>query len=167
MNGFQIEARLGRSIACHLNPDAPGCSYSPKHPDVMGYHDQHEIPNYWAYARNFVLQDHMFEGVNSWSLPAHLSLVSGWSARCSKPGDPMSCKTALKGVFGAHEKKKTDFPWTDLTYLLHRYDVSWRYYIGQGLQPDCSNSQMFCKQRRQRASTPNIWNPLPRFDTVE
>ena len=43
----------------------------------MGYHDWHEIPNYWGYARNFVLQDHMFEGVNSWSLPAHLSLVSG------------------------------------------------------------------------------------------
>ena len=27
----------------------------------MGYHDWHEIPNYWDYARNFVLQDHMFE----------------------------------------------------------------------------------------------------------
>ena len=35
----------------------------------MGYHDWHEIPNYWDYARNFVLQDHMFEAVNSWSLP--------------------------------------------------------------------------------------------------
>ena len=29
--------------------------------DVMGYHDGREIPNYWAYAKNFVLQDHMFE----------------------------------------------------------------------------------------------------------
>ena len=26
--------------------------------DMMGYHNQHEIPNYWAYARHFVLQDH-------------------------------------------------------------------------------------------------------------
>ena len=25
---------------------------------------------------------------------------------------------------------------------------------------------MFCKRARQRAKTPNIWNPLPRFDTV-
>ena len=62
-------------------------------PDVMGYHDWREIPNYWAYARHFVLQDHMFESVNSWSLPAHLALVSGWSAQCSKAHDPMSCKT--------------------------------------------------------------------------
>ena len=44
--------------------------------DVMGYHDAREIPNYWAYARNFVLQDHMFEPNASWSLPAHLFMVS-------------------------------------------------------------------------------------------
>ena len=32
-------------------------------PDVMGYKTAHDIPNYWAYASNFVLQDHMFEPV--------------------------------------------------------------------------------------------------------
>ena len=42
-----------------------------------------EIPNYWAYAQNFVLQDHMFEPNSGWSLPAHLWLVSGWSARAA------------------------------------------------------------------------------------
>ena len=36
----------------------------------MGYHDAREIPNYWAYAENYVLQDHMFEPNASWSLPA-------------------------------------------------------------------------------------------------
>src|SRR5262249_2768492 len=30
-------------------------------PGVMCYHDDREVPNYWAYARNFVLQDHMFQ----------------------------------------------------------------------------------------------------------
>ena len=59
--------------------------------DVMGYHDAREIPNYWAYAENFVLDDHMFQSDASWSLPAHLYEVSGWSARCSRPGDPSSC----------------------------------------------------------------------------
>jgi phospholipase C len=49
----------------------------------MGYHNAREIPNYWTYARDFVLQDHMFEPVDSWSLPSHLYLVSGWSARCA------------------------------------------------------------------------------------
>jgi phospholipase C len=57
--------------------------------DVMGYHDAREIPNYWAYARDFVLQDHMFEPSASWSLPAHLFTVSEWSAGC-RTADPMS-----------------------------------------------------------------------------
>src|SRR5438477_9393944 len=31
------------------------------HPaDVMGYHDAREIPNYWAYAAHYALQDRMF-----------------------------------------------------------------------------------------------------------
>jgi phospholipase C len=55
-------------------------------PDVMGWHDAREIPNYWAYAENFVLQDRMFAHTDSWTLPAHLFLVSGWSARCASRG---------------------------------------------------------------------------------
>jgi len=167
MDGFQAQARKGRFLACHAT-DNPGCSLTPSSPDVMGYHDWHEIPNYWDYARDFVLEDHMFEAVNSWSLPAHLSLVSGWSARCSQHGDPMSCRPALKAPFGATGHGTTlDYPWTDLTYLLHRDHVSWRYYVANGSQPDCSDSAMFCKRRPQSASTPGIWNPLPRFDTVQ
>jgi phospholipase C len=153
MDGFQQQARRGRFLACHAT-DNPGCSLTPSAPDVMGYHDWHEIPNYWAYARNFVLQDHMFEAVNSWSLPAHLSLVSGWSARCSRHGDPMSCKPALRAPFGATgHGQKLDYPWTDLTYLLHRRHVSWRYYVANGSQPDCADRRMFCKHVPQGAST--------------
>jgi phospholipase C len=59
--------------------------------DVMGYHDAREIPNYWKYAEHYVLDDHMFESDASWSLPAHLFTVSGWSARCLRQGDPGSC----------------------------------------------------------------------------
>jgi phospholipase C len=166
MDGFEREAREGRYLACH-NTDNPGCSETPSRPDVMGYHDWHEIPNYWDYARDFVLQDHMFEADNSWSLPAHLSLVSGWTARCSKHGDPMSCRSTLTAPFGATRKPgKVDFPWTDLTWLLHRYHVSWRYYVGNGSQPDCTDNEMFCPRVHYGVATPGIWNPLPRFDDV-
>jgi phospholipase C len=58
--------------------------------DVMGYYDYHEIPNYWTYASDFVLQDHFFESVQSWSQPSHTYLVSGWSASCSNPQNPMT-----------------------------------------------------------------------------
>jgi phospholipase C len=166
MDGFQAQARKGRFLACH-HTDNPGCSLTPHDPDVMGYHDWHEIPNYWDYARNFVLQDHMFQADNSWSLPAHLSLVSGWTARCSKHHDPMSCKSTLVAPFGATSRPgKVDFPWTDLTWLLHRYHVSWRYYVANGNQPDCSDNKMFCPPVHQGTLTESEWNPLPRFDDV-
>jgi phospholipase C len=167
MNGFVAAARKGRSSVCTRNVQTPGCSLAPSKPDVMGYHDSREIPNYWAYARHFVLQDHMFESVNSWSLPAHLYLASAWSAHCTKAGDPMSCRSTLTAPFGATGGSHgIDFPWTDLTYLLHRYHVSWRYYVAQGGAPDCDEGQMLCKPEPQDALTPSIWNPLLRFDTV-
>jgi phospholipase C len=166
MNGFQARARLGRFRVCQ-NSDSGICA-TPSKPDVMGYHDSDEIPNYWDYARQFVLQDHMFESVNSWSLAARLAIVSGWSARCSKHGDPMSCKSAISGQLGATgHGQKLDYPWTDLTYLLHKYGVTWRYYVANGSQPDCDDDQMACRPVKQRAGTPSIWNPLPQFDTVQ
>ena len=166
MNGFEAEARSGRVHACLQSTANPGCSLTPKDPDVMGYHDWHEIPNYWDYARHFVLQDHMFQADKSWSLPAHLALVSGWVARCSKHGEPMSCKSALVGPFGATSGGTIDYPWTDLTWLLHRYHVSWGYYVQAGHEPDCRNNAMFCRPVPQSSTRPGIWNPMPQFDDV-
>ncbi len=168
MDGFQAQARAGSSAACGRSIDDPGCVLVQGPPDAMGYHDRREIPNYWAYADHFVLQDHMFESTNSWSVPAHLAMVSGWSAQCSQAHDPMSCQTALDVQFGAADTLgNVDFPWTDLTYLLYMRGVSWRYYIGNGKQPDCTNGQILCKARRQSKGTPSIWNPLRLFDTVQ
>jgi len=172
MNGFVREARRGLTHGCKTTPDAPLCSFGARRPDVMGYHDEDEIPNYWAYAHNFVLQDHMFESVDSWSLPSHLYTVSEWSARCSRPGDPMSCKTAIENPLPPpHEpqnptSRTPHYQWTDLTYLLHKAHVSWRYYIFAGAQPDCDDNAMVCKMKWQNAHTPGIWNPLPWFTTV-
>jgi phospholipase C len=80
MNGFIGQAESGRK-GC-LDPTDPACTNSAT-PDVMGYHTQSDIPNYWTYAKDFVLQDHMFEPNASWSLPSHLFLVSEWSAYCT------------------------------------------------------------------------------------
>ncbi len=172
MNGFVRQASAGRRLACTVHVDAPACSLAPNAPDVMGYHDWHEIPNYWSYARAFVLQDHMFQPDLSWSMPAHLYMVSGWSAKCTKKGDPMSCHAAVQapGSPPGEPQNTTgatpDYAWTDLTYLLHEAHVSWRYYVAKGNQPDCADSAMFCAPVPQNAKTPGIWNPLPYFDTV-
>src|SRR4051812_9627620 len=70
---------------------APACGHRGK-VDVMGYHDGRDIPNYWRYAHDFVLQDHMFQPSASWSLPEHLFAVSEWSANCTRRAVPASCK---------------------------------------------------------------------------
>ncbi len=176
MDGFLLAATKAKH--CHgidVNPDCGG-------PEVMGYHDAREIPNYWAYAREFVLQDRMFESNASWSLPAHLFMVSEWSARCRTPADPMSCVRALDEPayppdYGRHRRKAgepvvhrptPDYAWTDLTYLMHKHRVSWGYYVFPGREPDCPNGDIGdCTEEAQDATTPGIWNPLPYFDTVQ
>ncbi len=105
------------------------------HPDVMGYHVGSDIPNYWAYASNFVLQDHMFEAPGSWSLPAHLYEVSGWSAKCRDSRHAMSCTNSANPP-DRRASRPTPFAWTDVTYLLHRKHVSWGYYLDHGAVAD-------------------------------
>jgi phospholipase C len=173
MNGFIARAERAPAGACRNEVD-PNCG-SGARVDVMGYHTAAEIPNYWAYARHFVLQDHMFESVDSWSLPAHLYMVSAWSARCLKKADPMSCVNAVQNAPLPPDDRlpsgkfppAPDYAWTDITYLLHKYGVSWRYYVFPGTQPDCADDEMTCRALPQNAKTPGIWNPLPYFDTVK
>jgi phospholipase C len=173
MNGFVDQASKARK-GC-LDPLDPACTNSAM-PDVMGYHTKSDIPNYWSYANNFVLQDHMFEPNASWSLPEHLFQVSEWSARCIEHNNPASCVNALQnpGVPPDVRLRQTAAPrqppiyaWTDLTYLLFKNQVSWGYYVVSGTEPDCENdSSLSCAPVRQNAKTPGIWNPLPYFDTV-
>ena len=87
MNGF-VDQQLTARAGCEqlFNP-ACGRGSVGGRPDVMGYHNGADIPNYWRYAKDFVLQDHMFQSDASWSLPSHLYMVSEWSARCLVPGD--------------------------------------------------------------------------------
>ena len=176
MNGFVRQRDAARS-SCKV-PNDPACAGHSGVPDVMGYHTAAEIPNYWAYAKNFVLQDRMFEPVRSWSLADHFYLVSGWSARC-KNHSPMSCTNAIVGPYWVHQfdqavsnelttgKTSIDLAWTDITWLLHAHHVSWAYYVQSGSQPDCPNDQAeTCVTVRQSAATPGIWNPLPLFGDV-
>ena len=139
--------------------------------DVMGYHDAREIPNYWTYAQNFVLQDDMFASSLSWSLPEHLFLVSAWSAACPD-GDPnpMDCANQLEIPWSQRPEVNPNatYAWTDITYLLHNAGVSWAYYVYKGTEPDCeSDEAMTCAPVQQGPTTQGIWNPLPNFTDVK
>ena len=169
MNGFIAQAKQSKHRVCRI-PNDPLCAGLTQL-DVMGYHNAQELPNYWSWAHRYVLSDHMFSADASWSLPVHLYMVSEWSALCADPFDPMSCSSApqspqLTPDF-ARGGGRPQYPWTDMTYLLHHYHVSWRYYIHAGAQPDCAQAdKMICQPPYQNANTPGIWNPLPYFDTV-
>jgi phospholipase C len=175
MDGF-VQQRGKARHAC-TNPDDPAC-VSGATPDVMGYHTAQEIPNYWQYAQDFVLNDHMFGPVKSWSLPDHLFMVSDWSARC-RNRSPMSCANDIVGPYGTRQfdravdqemaagTTRIDLAWTDITWLLYTHQVSWRYYVQAGNQPDCdSDSAQTCAPVFQSFRSPGIWNPLPLFGDV-
>ncbi len=164
MNGF-VRAYRRAAPFCRRNPGLP-CRPTPTgprgQPSIMGYHDRRELPNYWAYADRFVLQDRMFAPGDSWTLPSHLFLVSAWSARCTDPRDPMSCSSDMIQTDAMKEIAKGEpiYAWTDITYLLHREGVSWAYYIDDGSCVDA------CPPERLREGTQLSQSPLPGFTTV-
>ena len=163
MDGF-IQTVINGPNACAETRSPADCqgTLGPQgQPDVMGYHDAREIPNYWQYAQHYALQDQMFAPTDSWTLPSHLFLVSAWAAKCADPFKPMTCTSDLyqDGVVNLQRNGKHPaiFGWTDITYLLNKAGVSWGYYAGDIVceKPPC----------RQQGSTP-AQNPLPSFTTV-
>ena len=168
MDGFMTQFR--QSIIGGCGFAEPRCDVFIKHPDMMGYHTGSDIPNYWTYAKDFVLQDHMFEPNASWSLPASLFKVSEWSAYCPTH-NPATCINSLDNPAPTSANGTSSppiFAWTDMTYLLHKHGVSWGYYVVKGTEPDCEDAAaLTCAPVAQNPSTEGIWNPLPNFDTVK
>ncbi len=113
----------------------------------------------------------MFAPTDSWTLPAHLFLVSGWSARCPAPDDPMSCVSNQRnpgGRRGLATKNWTPdageplpYIWADITWLLYKAGVSWGYFVGPGscIVAPCEDFEA--------TETRAVQNPLPGFRTVD
>jgi phospholipase C len=168
MNGFLEQAWKWRAT-CE-QPTNPSCTGTP---DVMGYHTASDIPNYWQYAKDFVLADHDFEPNSSFGMPSLLYLLSGWSANCPIGSPPSRCRNEVQNLpqppdHGTVETAPALFKWTDLTYLLHRAGVSWRYYLAKGNEPHCSDPATYsCPPGRETSQTLGPFDPLPSFQTVQ
>ena len=163
MDGF-IEQLVRSRMPCGQDRSTDFCrsTLGPQgQPDVMSYHDDREVGNYWTWAKQFVLQDRMFGPTDSWTLPAHLFLVSAWSATCENPHDPMSCQSDTDLIDTLDRQRQGAHPptyaWTDITYLLDEAGVSWGYYPSETLChiPPCEDAGAVPAQ-----------NPLPAFTTV-
>jgi phospholipase C len=169
MNGFVTSVSRGKDkCAAETKRFTAACRpfLGPKRqPDVLSYHTGKEIPNYWAYAKHYLLQDHMFAPADSWTLPSHLFLFSGWSALCPDTTDPMSCRSNLD-LTGRHEqfryRQSPIYAWTDITYLLGKAGVSWKVYMGKGtcVQDPCT------QKAGKYGKTLSSKSPLPGFVDV-
>ena len=162
MDGFSQAGGIGRT-GC-ADPFDPACRGGRGVVDVFGYHDDREIPNYWSYARNFALQDRMFEPNASWSLPAHLFMVSEWSVGALQPcrttRPAASTRSSLPNPAGS---APGSYAWTDLTFPAAPGGRKLEILRGRGSEPDCDDDAASRPPVPQRTTTPGIWNPLPLF----
>lgn len=155
MDGF-----MKQTISAHYSASTYPC-YPPylqchagKDPrDVMGYHDYHEIPNYWNYAHLYVLQDHMFESVASYTLPSHLYMLAAQSG----------------GYTGYHQPVPKTFNFPEITELLASGTIDWKYYVTTGTEPDTEDDEVVGSQSQQlqRPKSFSFTNPLPAFPVVK
>ena len=140
------------------------------HPDVMGYHDYHQIPNYWSLRP---------------PLRAAGSLLC--VRRRLEPAGPRGAGVRLVSPLHVdHRPDELPARRPDQTGQVHYRArpaglsvdgsdlaaVSPRRELGAttsrlGTQPDCNFGIMGCHFRPQNAQTPSIWNPLPRFTDVQ
>ncbi|HYK52647.1 MAG TPA: alkaline phosphatase family protein [Candidatus Eremiobacteraceae bacterium] len=143
-------------------------NHDPYPDEVMGYHTCNDLPVYCRFARRGVLADNFYSATTSFSTPAHLFMVSNWSAKCLIPRDPLSCYSFNDP--NVKTNPPPDFAWTDITWLLHKAGVSWGYYVytdkfvsmlpgdtadGEAPIPDSVYNEV------------SDWNPLPAFDDVK
>ena len=176
MDGFLRALEINGNVCIRHPHQAPCPRATPGPggtPDAMGFHTEQEIPNYWAYARRYVLHDRMFAPVDSWTLPSHLFLVSGWAATCPNLNDAMSCTSEVdtpgsNAADRGHTWSPPDgaprpYVWGDITWLMYKAGVSWGYFVGPGTcnAPPCPDVE------GSISKTVAVQNPLPGFRSVE
>ena len=122
---------------------------------TMGYYDRSDIPYYWDYADNYVLDDNFFSSEMGPSLPNHLYIASGADGpvNSSEPwvqnGSVMdnSPNTQLPGGDYLVNWPGATFNWATLAQELSASNVTWTWYDGN-VDP--------------LAAT--YWDPLPLFN---
>ena len=174
MNGFTRVALWGaRTGECVRDWSRKKCDpvVGPRRqPDVIGFHNRRELPNYWAYADYGVLQDHMFQPIASWTLPSHLFLVSAWAANCTDYRDAMTCTSDPR------TKNSWNYPWADITILMRKYGVTWNHFVGDGTNLDCNSKAPLdediaqlapCNPSGDETATTRGWMPIKWFQSVK
>ncbi len=113
--------------------------YVPNGTLSIGYYNRSDLPYYYDYADNFVLDDNFFSSLTGPSLPNHLYIASGTSGGII---DDVG-RTLTSGGVGVGSLHLT---WATLAQELTAANVTWAWYTGQS--PAVSGT---------------VWNVLPLF----
>lgn len=114
---------------------------------TMGYYDRRDIPYYWDYADNYVLDDNFFSSEMGPSLPNHLYIASGTSGPTNLKQNFVSDDGSIFDDPETFIPKDYDLSWETLAEELSMANISWTWYNGNS-----------------NASLPTTWNVLPLFD---
>jgi len=102
---------------------------------------EEDLPNYWAYARRFVLADRYFTAVHGPSFPNHLFTVApqdgGVMDNAGDPGVGLNCDGSPSGTVAVMDEsgnitqQSPCFDFQTLPDVLEAVGISWKYY-GEG-----------------------------------
>jgi phospholipase C len=130
-------------------------------PYTMAYLDDHDIPNYWAYARHYTLADRFFSSLNGPSMPNHVYTVAATSGGlitnvCSQDHELDALKEAMDDPDG--------FSFAAIINRLAGQGVTWKYYVETPEHvPDAPDP---CHVRHPAPTQLGLWNPLPGFKSI-
>ena len=105
---------------------------------TMGYYAQTDIPYYFDYASNYVLDDNFYSSLLGPSFPNHLYMVSGTSGNITGNPKAKGPDFTLTQYF--------NLTWTQIAQELTQAGVSWKWYSGQA-----------------NVTAPSYWDVLPVF----
>lgn len=114
---------------------------------TMGYYDRTDIPYYWNYANQYVLDDNFFSSLMGPSFPNHLYIASGTSG----PVTNLNYRWILNGHVidnpsAIFNWQGVSLDWSTLAEEMSNANVPWAWYDGEA-----------------RPLNPNIWDVLPLF----
>lgn len=114
---------------------------------TMGYYDRSDIPYYWDYADNYVLDDNFFSSLMGPSFPNHLYIASGTNGPTNMTESWILDGSIINNPGSSFSWQGVDLTWSTLAQELSIANMTWRWYDGDA-----------------NATAPTIWNVLPLFD---
>ena len=97
------------------------------------YYAESQIPNYWQYARNFVLADHVFSTTLSQSFPGHFATVSGFNRALANPTCLCGGTCTVPSFASSGEIVNTVPCWNAPSLVQHLEGRTWAEYGGHEL----------------------------------